>query len=206
MVMKRAVLTSFAVLAAGIAVFVLNPAIALAHTGHLDTSGLAHGFIHPISGIDHVLAMVAVGVLAAQLGGRALWLVPLSFVGVMAAAGALGMAGIQLPFAELGIALSVIVLGLAIAFPIELPALAAMAVVGFFAVFHGQVHGAEMPAAASALPYAVGFIGATALLHATGVGLGLLFGLEGGKLGHHVVRLGGGAMALFGVAILAGVL
>jgi urease accessory protein len=167
---------------------------------------LAHGFIHPISGIDHVLAMVAVGVLAAQLGGRALWLVPLSFVGVMAAAGALGMAGIQLPFAELGIALSVIVLGLAIAFPIELPALAAMAVVGFFAVFHGQVHGAEMPAAASALPYAAGFVGGTALLHATGVGLGLLFGLEGGKLGHHVVRLGGGAMALFGVAILAGVL
>jgi urease accessory protein len=150
--------------------------------------------------------MMAVGMLAAQLGGRALWLVPLSFVCVMTLGGALGMAGIQVPFAELGIALSVVVLGLAIAFPLKVPALAAMALVGFFAVFHGYAHGAEMPAAASALPYAAGFVGATALLHATGVGLGLLFGLEGKRLGHHVVQAAGGAMAVFGVAVLAGVL
>jgi urease accessory protein len=196
----------YAVPTIAIAAFALAPAIALAHTGHGEPSGLVHGFIHPIAGIDHVLAMVAVGVLAAQLGGRAIWLVPLSFMVIMAVAGALGMAGSQLPFAELGITLSVVVLGLAIAFPRKLLALAAIALVGFFALFHGHVHGAEMPATASALPYAAGFLGATALLHAVGVGLGLLFGLEGGKLGHRLVQAGGSAMALFGILVLAGLL
>ena len=198
--MRRAVLTTLS------AVFVLAPTIALAHIGHGDTSGLMHGFTHPITGIDHVLAMVAVGVLAAQLGGRALWLVPLGFVGVMAAAGALGMAGIQLPLSEVGIALSVIVLGLAVAFRLSLPELAAMALVGFFAVFHGHVHGAEMPAAASGVAYAVGFVGATAMLHAVGVGVGLLVGWEGGTLSRRLVQAGGGAMALFGLAVVTGFL
>jgi urease accessory protein len=188
------------------AAFVLAPAIALAHTGHGDTSGLMHGLSHPITGIDHVSAMVAVGVLAAQLGGRALWLVPLSFVGVMGLAGALGMAGIQLPFAEVGIALSVIVLGLAVAFRSTLPVLGAMALAGFFAAFHGYVHGAEMPAAVSGLPYAAGFVGATAMLHAVGIGVGLLAGWEGGKLNRRLVQAGGGAMALFGIAVVANLL
>lgn len=165
-----------------------------------------HGFSHPITGIDHVLAMVAVGVLAAQLGGRALWLVPLGFVGIMAVAGALGMAGIQLPFSEVGIALSLIVLGLAVAFRLSLPELAAVALVGFFAVFHGYVHGAEMPAAASALPYALGFVAATAMLHAVGVGIGLLVGREGETLSRRLVQGGGGAMALVGLAGLPGLL
>jgi urease accessory protein len=186
------------------AVFVFAPAMAVAHTGHGDTSGLMHGFSHPITGIDHVLAMVAVGVLAAQLGGRALWLVPLGFVAVMAGAGALGMAGIPLPFSEVGIALSVIVLGLAVAFRLSMPELAAMALVGVFAVFHGHVHGAEMPAAASGVSYALGFIGATAMLHAVGVGIGLLVGREGGTLSRRLVQGGGGAMALFGLAALPG--
>jgi len=150
--------------------------------------------------------MVAVGMLAAQLGGRALWLVPLGFVGVMAVAGALGMAGIQLPFSEVGIALSVIVLGLAVAFRLNLPELAAVALVGFFAMFHGHVHGAEMPAAASALPYVAGFVGATVLLHGVGLGLGLLTSQDGGMLGRRLVQSGGGAMALFGIAVLAGLL
>lgn len=188
------------------AVFVLAPTMALAHTGFGETSGLMHGFTHPIIGIDHVLAMVAVGVLATQLGGRALWLLPLGFIGVMAVAGALGMAGIQLPFAEVGVALSVIVLGLAVAFRLSLPDLAAAALVGFFAMFHGHVHGAEMPAAASGLPYAVGFVGATAMLHAVGVGVGLLVGREGGALSRRLVQASGGAMALFGITVLAGVL
>jgi urease accessory protein len=165
-----------------------------------------HGLTHPITGIDHILAMIAVGVLAAQLGGRALWLVPLSFVAVMAAAGALAMAGIQVPFAELGIALSVMVLGMAIAFPLKVPALAAVALVGFFAVFHGYAHGLEMPASATALSYAAGFLGVTVLLHATGMSFGLLFGLEGWRLGHRLVQAGGGAMALFGAAILVSAL
>jgi urease accessory protein len=188
------------------AVFVFAPAMAFAHSGHGDTSELMHGFSHPITGIDHVLAMIAVGVLAAQLGGRALWLMPVCFVGIMAVAGALGMAGIPLPFSELGISLSVIVLGLAVAFRLSPPELAAMALVGFFAVFHGHAHGAEMPAAASGIAYAVGFIGATAMLHAAGVGIGLLVRLEGGTLSHRLVQGGGGAMALFGLAALPGFL
>lgn len=198
--MRRAVLTALS------AVFVLAPAMAVAHTGHGDTSGLMHGFSHPITGIDHVLAMVAVGVLAAQLGGRALWLMPLGFVGVMAVAGALGMAGIPLPFSEVGIALSVIVLGLAVAFRLSPPELAAVALVGFFAVFHGHAHGAEMPAAASPVLYALGFVGATAMLHAAGVGIGLLVGREAGTLSRRLVQGGGGAMALFGLAALPGFL
>src|SRR6266478_7646633 len=111
MVMRRAIATTFA------AAFVLTPSVALAHAGHGDASGLMNGFAHPITGIDHVLAMVAVGALSAQLGGRALWLVPLSFVGLMVVGGALGMAGIAVPFAELGVALSVVVFGLTVAFP-----------------------------------------------------------------------------------------
>ena len=200
--MKRAVLTSFADLLAVTAALVLAPSIAFAHTGHADANGLVHGFIHPATGIDHVLAMIAVGVLAAQLGGRALWLVPLSFVAVMAFAGALGMAGIPLPITEVGIALSVIVLGLAIAFSLKPSTVAAMALVGFFALFHGYVHGAEMPGGMSAFSYAAGFIVATALLHAIGVGLGLLFGFEGGRFGRRVVQAGGCAIALFGAVIL----
>ena len=202
--MKRAVLTSLAVLMAVTAALVLTPVIALAHPGHVNSSGMAHGFIHPVTGIDHVLAMVAVGVIAAQIGGRAIWLVPLSFMTVMAFAGALGMAGIQLPFAEVGIALSVVVLGLAITFSLRLSALAAMALVSFFALFHGHVHGAEMPSAVSALAYAVGFVAGTALLHAIGLGLGLWFGSEGERLRHRVAQAAGGAMALFGATILVG--
>jgi urease accessory protein len=200
MVMRRAIATAFA------AAFILAPAVALAHPGHGDASGLMHGFTHPITGMDHVLAMVAVGVLAARHGGRALWLVPLSFVGLMVVGGVLGMAGIAAPFAELGVALSVVIFGLAVAFPFRLHRLAAMTLVGFFALFHGHVHGAEMPAAASALYYTMGFIASTTLLQAAGVGLGLLFGPKTRVLGHRVVQAGGGAMAVFGAAILAGAL
>ena len=194
--MKRAVLTTLT------AAFVLAPTIALAHTGQGDTGGLVHGFIHPLTGSDHVLVMVAVGLLSAQLGGRALWLVPLSFVSVMAIAGAFGMAGIRVPLPEAGIALSIIVLGLALAIRVKLPAFAAMAFVAFFAVFHGYVHGAEMPAEISGLRYVAGFVGATVLLQGVGIILGLLIGLERGTLGRRVVQAGGGAMALLGVAVL----
>jgi urease accessory protein len=201
MVMKHAIPTTLAA-----AAFILVPTVALAHPGHGGAEGLTHGFMHPITGMDHVLAMVAVGMLAARLGGRALWLVPLSFVGVMVVGGTLGMAGIPLPLAELGVASSVVVFGLAIAFPFRLQRLAAVALAGFFALFHGYVHGAEMPAAASALYYTAGFIASTTLLHATGLGLGLLSGLETGRLGRHVAQAGGGAMAVFGAVILVGAL
>src|SRR6516225_8204887 len=113
----------------------MAPLSASAHVGVGDTHGFLHGFSHPLGGIDHVLAMVAVGIFAAHLGGKALWLVPLSFVSTMAIAGLLGMASVWLPFVEIGIGMSVVVLGLVIAFQLNLPILAAMGLVGFFAIF-----------------------------------------------------------------------
>jgi urease accessory protein len=187
---------------AAAAALVLLPGAAFAHTGHGDASGFAHGLMHPVGGLDHVLAMIAVGLYAALLGGRALWLVPASFVGVMAIGGALGMAGIALPYSEIAIALSVVVLGLAVALRLSLPTLAAMALVGAFAIFHGYAHGAEMPADAAGLGYAAGFLLATALLH----GVGLAFGLAGSKLADarwRIAQLSGGAIALAGIALLA---
>jgi urease accessory protein len=175
---------------------------ALAHTGHGDTSGFAHGFNHPIGGLDHVLAMVAVGLYAAMLGGRALWLVPGTFVTVMALGGALGMAGYALPYTEIGIALSVIVLGLAVAFRIGVPTLAAMALVGLFAIFHGHAHGAEMPLDLSGYEYAAGFLLTTALLHGAGIALGVAAGKLAERGGWRAAQAAGGAMALAGLALL----
>jgi urease accessory protein len=190
--------------AAAAALIALSDA-ALAHTGTGATGGFAHGFVHPIGGLDHVLAMVAVGLYAALLGGRALWLVPATFVGAMAVGGALAMAGLALPYGEIGIALSVIALGLAVALRISLPTLVAMALAGLFAIFHGHAHGAEMPDA-SGLAYAAGFMLATALLHGVGVGLGLLAGWLSERGGWHAAQAAGGAMAVAGVAILLRVL
>lgn len=187
------------------AIFLALTSSAFAHTGVGDSSGFVHGFSHPVSGLDHVLAMVTVGLYAALLGGRALWAVPATFVAVMAIGGALGIAGIGLLYAEIGIALSVIVLGLAVAFRISLPALAAMALVGLFAVFHGYTHGAEMPRDLSGYEYAVGFMLATALLHGSGIALGLMAGRFAAQGGWRVAQVAGGAMALAGVAILTGV-
>lgn len=184
----------------------LAPSAAFAHTGVGDVHGFAHGFLHPLSGLDHVLAMVAVGLFAAQRGGRALWLVPLAFLGMMIAGGALGAAGVGLPYVEAGIALSVVVLGAAVALRLDLPTTLAMALVGVFAVFHGHAHGAEMPETASGLAYGAGFIGATALLHAVGLGLGLALGRTQTPLGGRLAQGAGGAMALAGVALLVGAL
>lgn len=182
------------------------PAVALAHTGAGPASGFGHGFGHPLGGLDHILAMVMVGVFAWQLGGRALWLVPASFVVVMAVGGALGMAGIGVPFVEVGIALSVIVLGAVVAFGVKAPLAVAMGMVGLFAIFHGHAHGAEMPEGAGGLAYAAGFILATALLHAAGIGVGFAIGRFGERFGPTVVRAAGAFSALAGVGLLAGVL
>jgi urease accessory protein len=184
------------------AAFVLLPTLAVAHPGHPGTPDLVHGFLHPLSGIDHILAMVAVGVFAAQLDGRALWLVPASFVAVMAAAGLAGMAGIALPHVETGIALSVLVLGAAVALRVNMPVAAAMGLVGFFAIFHGHAHGAEMPETASGLAYGAGFVAATAALHGLGIALGLVIGRTASA--QRIARVGGAAAALVGVALLAG--
>lgn len=186
------------------ALVVMLPVAASAHVGVGDTHGFVHGFSHPLGGIDHILAMVAVGVFAAHRGGRALWLVPLSFVAVMTLAGSAGMAGIGVPFVELGIGLSIVVLGLVVALQLNPPTVVAMALVGFFAIFHGHAHGAEMPETASGLAYAAGFVGATALLHAIGIGLGLAVGKTGAAYSQRIVQAGGGAITLAGIAILAG--
>lgn len=174
---------------------------ALAHTGVGTASGFAAGFAHPVGGLDHVLAMVAVGILAAQQGGRALWLVPAAFVGMMIVGGALGVASVPVPFVELGIVGSVVVLGAVIAVGRRLPVALAMALAGLFAVFHGHAHGTEMPLAASGLAYGAGFVLATAMLHAAGIGLGIGAMKAARPL---AFRLGGGAIALAGLALAAG--
>lgn len=153
----------------------LAPSLAHAHPGipgH--THGFKNGVMHPLSGLDHLLAMTAVGIWAAQRGGRALWMVPLAFVSVMAIGGMLGMAGLgQMPWTEQAIAASVFTMGILIATAAKLPLPASMAIVGLFALFHGYAHGAEMPATASGLAYGAGFVIATAFLHVSGIGIGL---------------------------------
>jgi urease accessory protein len=186
------------------ACLVFIPSLALAHPGLPGHAhDLASGLMHPIGGLDHVLAMVAVGLFAAQLGGRALWLVPASFLAAMAAAGIAGMSGMALPLTETGIALSVIVLGGAIALRVAMPVAAAMALVGFFAIFHGYAHGIETPETASGLLYGLGFVVATAMLHGLGVAIGLAVGRFEAGHGRQLVRIAGSAAALIGVALLA---
>jgi urease accessory protein len=181
---------------AAITVLIATPA--LAHTGHDDTVGFFHGFAHPIGGIDHVLAMVAVGLFASLLGGRALWMVPAAFVGMMLAGGVLGISGVEVPAVELGITLSIILIGAVTALGLHWPTAAAMSFVGFFAIFHGYAHGVEMPLGSGALGYSLGFALATALLHAAGVGAGLAVQKP------QIVRLAGASAAVWGMVLLLG--
>jgi urease accessory protein len=188
-----------AVVAIGAAV--LLPGAAEAHTFGLPHSHFTAGLTHPLGGLDHLLAMVAVGLWAAQLGGRALWAVPAAFVAMMVAGGIAGMTGVALPLVELGIVGSLLVLGALIMGWAKLPVWASAALVGFFALFHGHAHGAEMPADGSALGYAAGFVLATALLH----GIGLAAGLYVQKgLAPWLVRLGGAGVAAAGLVLLVG--
>ena len=176
-----------------------NPA--LAHTGQ-DLNGLASGFLHPLEGLDHVVAMVAVGLWGGILSKPAIWLLPVTFPLVMAVAGAFGAAGVPLPGVEIGIALSGIVLGLMVLFAVRAPLWAAMTVVGIFAIFHGHAHGAELPASANPAIYAVGFVIATGLLHLCGIAVGQLGQWSWGRV---VVRAAGAAIALAGGAFLTGI-
>ena len=198
--MKRFALAS-ATAAAALAAL---PNAALAHTFGAHDAGLVHGFLHPVGGWDHLLAMVAVGLWAAQRGGKALWALPMAFVGAMIGGGLLGLAGIGLPQVELGIVLSVVALGALIALQSRLPLLASAGVVALFAVFHGQAHGAEMPEAAQPLLYGLGFALSTALLHGAGIGAALLLRrlVDGGKSAL-ALRGTGAAVGLAGMALLA---
>ena len=156
-------------------------ALAAAHpaSAHLlagdGTGGFAAGFAHPLTGLDHLLAMVSVGIWGAELGAPAIWLLPIAFPLVMAVGGALGVIGVPLPGAEWLIALSVLVLGGFIAYGRRVPLGLALVVVGVFAIAHGHAHGTELPASADALAFTVGFVLATGMLHLAGIGIGLLF-------------------------------
>jgi len=145
---------------------------AFAHPQKGEAVGFLTGFLHPISGLDHVLAMVAVGLWGAQLGSPAIWLLPVAFPMVMAFGGTLGLMGIPLPGIEYGIAASAILLGAAVMFEVRPPLVVAALLVGFFAIFHGHAHGTELPPGQSALLYSMGFVIATGCLHALGIGIG----------------------------------
>lgn len=186
------------------AVLLMAPIAAFAHTGEGLTADFGHGFVHPLFGIDHLLAMVAVGLFAGQLGGRALGAVPVAFVGIMALGGALGAAHVPLPAVEIAIALSVVVLGGVITFRVKTPVVLAMALVGLFAVFHGHAHGAEMPEMAASLAYGLGFMLATAMLHGVGIGAGFLATRLADSKGSIAIRYAGSATSVAGLALLIG--
>jgi urease accessory protein len=170
-----------------------------AHTFGASGGGFAMGFGHPIGGLDHVLAMIAVGLWAAQLGRPALWALPVAFPLVMALGGLLGWAGVALPAVEPGIALSVLVLGLAVAFAVRPAMWVGLLLVAVFALVHGHAHGTELPETASPLAYGLGFVAATASLHGLGIGAGLLLRAPAGRL---AVRFGGAAIAAGGLALI----
>jgi urease accessory protein len=172
-------------------------ATAHAHVIPGDVHGFSSGFGHPLQGWDNLLAMVAVGLWAAQLGGRARWLVPASFVGVMTLGAAVAMAGVHIPFVEQGIVLSVMVLGLLIALAARMPVPASMAIVALFALFHGHSHGTEMPVSAVGFAYGAGFAIATAALHACGIGLA--YTVRSVRL--PIIRWAGAAIAACGAAL-----
>ena len=175
----------------------LAPTAALAHTGHGETASFFAGLQHPVSGLDHVTVMLAVGLLAALKGGRALWLWPLTFVGVMVAGGALGMAQVQLPLVEPAILASVVVLGLLVALAVNLPIWLGALVMGVSALFHGHAHGLEA-ASHGGLGYMTGFVVTTAALHLAGIGA--VLALRSASL-QPLVRLAGAACVLIGTGL-----
>jgi urease accessory protein len=173
---------------------------AAAHQAEGVAGGLEAGLLHPLYGLDHVVAMVAVGLWGAFLGAPAIWLLPIIFPMVMALGGALGVIGVPIPHVEIGIALSAVVLGLMVGFAARPPLWVAALLVGAFAIFHGHAHGTELPGAANPLAYSIGFVVSTGLLHLGGIALGLLARWPAGRM---VVRAGGALIAAAGVAFLA---
>lgn len=175
------------------------PGLANAHTFKGET-GFVSGVFHPVMGFDHLLAMLSVGIISAQIGGRAIWTVPLTFVSVMAFGGFLGMQNIDLPGVEYGIAFSVLILGLAVARGKRINSLVAHIGVAFFAVFHGHAHGAEMPEMADPFIFSLGFLLGTAAIHLAGVGVGLFSRQI--RNGAETLRYVGAGIAGIGVYII----
>ena len=175
------------------------PGTADAHILQGETGGFLHGFEHPLSGLDHLLAMFCVGLWGAQMGGRTVWSLPIAFPVIMVAGGIMGIAGVPLPAVESGIAMSIIVLGAAIAFVWRPPEWVALAVIGIFAIFHGYAHGAELPTATDPADFAIGFVVATGLIHIAGIAVGLGFQrVHAGKLS----RALGGLIGIGGLYFL----
>jgi len=173
---------------------------ASAHPGHHHDSrggGIVAGLTHPLLGVDHLLAMVTVGLLSAQLGGRAIWGIPGAFLGMMIVGGVLGMSGWELPAVEYGIAASIVLLGLAVALNQRLSLVIPMIFAGVFGLFHGHAHGSEMPTIANPTLYALGFVAATVALHISGVLLGKL--AINSVRGTTTLRLSGAAIACVGI-------
>lgn len=176
------------------------PSICYAHEG--SGGGFMAGLTHPVLGFDHLLAMLSVGILSAQMGGQAIWKVPFTFVLVMLGGGILGINGVPLFSVELGIALSVLALGVAIALDKKLSPLLAMVFVGFFAIFHGHAHGTEMPSLSKPLFYACGFVLGTAGIHVAGVLVGII--AERIKEGAQLLRYAGAGIAGIGFHLIIG--
>ncbi len=172
---------------------------AFAHTGQGEAAGLLTGFRHPLAGLDHVLAMVAVGLWGAQLGSPGIWLLPVAFPMVMAMGGMLGLMGVPLPGIEYGIAASAILLGAAVMFEVRPPLAVAAILVGFFAIFHGHAHGTELPPGQNALLYSMGFVAATGCLHAAGIGIGTVHRWAWGQA---LLRVAGAVVAVGGVVFM----
>jgi len=183
----------------GLLAVLAAPSSAWAHIQAGEVGGFVSGFHHPISGWDHVLAMVAVGLWGAQLGAPAMWLLPVTFPMVMALGAMMGLLGSPLPGVEIGIALSALVLGAMVLAEKRPPLWVAAVIVGIFAIFHGHAHGTELPAGQSGLLYSMGFVMATGCLHGVGIGIGLI---HRWALGRVVLRVAGGAVAAAGIVFL----
>lgn len=187
-------LTAFALLS-------LSITGAAAHDGAGTVGGFVSGLTHPLFGWDHVVAMVAVGLWGAFLGSPAIWVLPVAFPLVMALGAALGVLGVPVPYVEIGIAMSAVVLGLLILLRARLALPAAAMVVALFGIFHGHAHGTELPDAANPLAYAVGFVLATGGLHLAGIGFGTLSRTRAGTT---AIQTGGGLISLLGLGFLFG--
>jgi urease accessory protein len=182
-------------LSAAIVTVAVTPLPLAAHEGG-SAAGLLNGLLHPVTGADHVLAMVAVGIWGAQLGAPAIWVLPVTFPMVMALGGMAGLLGASLPAVEIGIGVSALLLGAMVALERKPDPRLAAALVGFFAIFHGYAHGTELPEGQSGLLYSIGFVVSTGLLHATGIGVGELRRLQWGRA---ALRAAGSVIAFAGL-------
>jgi urease accessory protein len=181
------------------ALLLLWPLAGLAHIQSGEAGGFVSGLSHPVSGLDHVVAMVAVGLWGAQLGAPAIWMLPVAFPMMMAFGGMLGLIGLPLPGVEIGIAVSAIVLGALVMGEVRPPLKVAVLIVAFFAVFHGHAHGTELQPGQNALLYSLGFVVATGLLHAAGIAIGLIHRWDPGR---RILQVAGGLVMASGFYFL----